>query len=315
MIKRLALATTLLIGALTGAAPAAAASAMLRSHVLVDGPMVTVGDLFDNAGARANVQVLRAPPPGQHFTVDTDWLSHVALINGVDWKPRDLFDEAVIERTGQVIGRDQILANLQAALIERGAPSDAGIDIESRSQQMVVATNSAADVTVRDLFYDRAGNRFSATIAAGDARLAVSGHLYPTIEVPVLNHAVNRGETISAADITMTRMREDQLRPGVLTDVGAVVGMAPKMGVLRPNVPMAAADLQKPLAVSTGALVTLVLNYRGMALTAQGRAIDQGSLGDTIRVTNTHSNLTVEGVIDGTNRVRVSMTGPVALAN
>jgi flagella basal body P-ring formation protein FlgA len=84
---------------------------------------------------------------------------------------------------------------------------------------------------------------------------------------------------------------------------------------LRANLPVPEGDLQRPLAVTRGAMVTLVLNYSGMALTAQGRSMDQGSLGDTIRVTNTHSNMTVEGVIDGTNRVRVSLTGPVALAN
>jgi flagella basal body P-ring formation protein FlgA len=179
---------------------------------------------------------------------------------------------------------------------------------------MVVATNAVADISVRDLFYDRAGKRFSATIAAGDSRLPVAGHLFTTVEVPVLNHAIGRGETLSAEDITMTHLREDQLRPSQITDPGAIVGMAAKVA-LRANQPIANGDLQKPLAVARGAMVTLVLNYHGMALTAQGRAVDQGSLGDTVRVTNTHSNMTVEGVIDGTNRVRVSLTGPIALAN
>ena len=313
MIKRFALATTFLIGALAASAPASAA-ALLKSHVLVEGPMVTLGDLFDNVGDRADVPVLRAPPPGQHISVDTDWLSHVALVNGVSWKPRDLFDEADIQRTGQLVGRDQIAANLHDALMQRGAAGDFTVELESRNQQMVVATTDAANVTVRDLFYDRAGNRFSATIAAGESRLPVSGRIYTTIEVPVVTHAVGRGETVSAEDITMIKMREDLLRPATITDPGAIVGMAAKVP-LRANQPLGNADLQKPLAVTRGALVTLVLNYQGMALTAQGRAMDQGSLGDTVRVTNTHSNLTVEGVIDGTNRVRVTLAGPLALAN
>lgn len=314
MIKRLILSTIALGVALGGAAPAAAAGALLRAHVLVDGPMVTLGDLFDNAGERANVQVLRAPPPGTHVTVDTDWLTHVALVNNLSWKPRNLFDEAVIERTGLTVGHDQIAAAIEAALAQRGAPEGSVVELESRTQQMVVATDQSAKLAVRDLFYDRAANRFSATISAGDSKLMVAGRLYPTIEVPVLNRAVARGETISAQDIAMVRMREDALRPASLTDAGAIVGMAAKVA-LRANAPVGGADLQRPLAVSRGSLVTLVLNYNGMALTAQGRAVDQGSLGDTVRVTNTHSNLTVEGIIDGTNRVRVSLTGPVALAN
>ena len=130
----------------------------------------------------------------------------------------------------------------------------------------------------------------------------------------MVTHAVGRGETVIAEDITMIAVREDSLRPATITDPGAIVGMAAKVA-LRPNQPIGDGELQKPLAVSRGALVTLVLDYHGMALTAQGRAMDQGALGDTVRVTNTHSNLTVEGVIDGTNRVRVSLSGPVALAN
>jgi flagella basal body P-ring formation protein FlgA len=314
MIKRFVLSLLVLGAAVAGAAPAAAAGALLRAHVLVDGPMVTLGDLFDNVGDKADVQVLRAPPPGTRVTVDTDWLTHVALVNDVSWKPRDLFDEAVIERTGLTIGRDQIGAAVLSALEERGAPADSTVELESRTQQMVVATDQSAQLSVRDLFYDRAANRFSATLVAGDSRLMVAGKLYPTVEVPVLNRAVGRGETVAAQDVTMVRMRQDQLRPATITDPGAMVGMAAKTA-LRPNLPVIEADLQRPLAVTRGALVTLVLNYQGMALTAQGRAVDQGSLGDTVRVTNTHSNLTVEGVIDGTNRVRVSLTGPVALAN
>ena len=313
MIKRFVL-SLIVLGACVSGVGAAAAGALLRSHVLVDGPMVTLGDLFDNVGERGNAQVLRAPPPGTHITVDADWLAHVALVNNVSWKPRDLFDEAVIERTGLTIGRDQIAATVLSALEGRGAPADSTVELEGRTQQMIVATDQSAQLTVRDLFYDRAANRFSATLAAGDAKLMIAGKLYPTTEVPVLNHTVGRGETVMAQDITMIRMRQDQLRPSMVTDAGAIVGMAAKVP-LRPNLPVAEADLQRPLAVIRGALVTLVLNHQGMALTAQGRAIDQGSMGDTIRVTNTHSNMTVEGVIDGTNRVRVSLTGPVALAN
>ena len=169
MIKRLILSTIALGVALGSAAPAAAAGALLRSHVLVDGPTVTLGDLFDNAGERANVQVLRAPPPGTHITVDTDWLTHVALVNNLSWKPRDLFDEAVIERTGLTIGRDQITAAVQAALESRGAPADSTVDLESRTQQMIVATDQSAQLAVRDLFYDRAANALRLSPALADA--------------------------------------------------------------------------------------------------------------------------------------------------
>ena len=144
--------------------------------------------------------------------------------------------------------------------------------------------------------------------------MMVSGKLVTTVQIPVLNRALSHGDVIAAADITYVTMRQTEVRSNLVTDPGTLVGMTSKQGV-RANQPLVTTDLQKPLAVARGALVAMVLSHGGLQLTAQGRAIDQGSLGEVIRVSNTHSNLTVEATIDGTNHVRVSLGGPVALAN
>jgi len=52
-----------------------------------------------------------------------------------------------------------------------------------------------------------------------------------------------------------------------------------------------------------------------MTLTAQGRAVEPGALGDTIRVANATSNQIVEAKIDGPNTVTVSPNSGGVLAN
>jgi flagella basal body P-ring formation protein FlgA len=52
-----------------------------------------------------------------------------------------------------------------------------------------------------------------------------------------------------------------------------------------------------------------------MTLTTQGRSIEQGAVGDVVRVTNTHSNLIVVGKVTGANLVTVAPEGGIALAN
>jgi flagella basal body P-ring formation protein FlgA len=319
MIRGLACLLFLAVSAL--AAAPAAAEALLRQRVIVEGPTVTLGDLFDNVGDKAPVAVMRSPAPGQRVSVDGDWLAHVALINGISWHPRGLFEEAAIERSGVVIAREQVLASLQRALQQRGAGGDFQIDIEGRQQQMVVPVGSPAELTVRDLYYNRQDQRFTATVAVPQggvevARMIVSGRLVQTIQLPVLNRTVAHGDVIAAADITFVTLRETELRPNLIRDPDQMVGMTPKQQTLRPGQAVIASELQRPLAVARGAIVTMVLSHGGMALTAQGRAIDQGSLGEVIRVSNTHSNLTVEGTVDGPNHIRVTLGGgPVALAN
>ena len=47
--------------------------------------------------------------------------------------------------------------------------------------------------------------------------------------------------------------------------------------------------------------------WRGsrMTLTSKGRALEDGSEGDTIRIANTHSNTVIEGIVVGAHMVAV----------
>jgi flagella basal body P-ring formation protein FlgA len=301
--------------------PASAADALLRSRVVVEGESVTLGDLFDNAGERSTVKVMRAPPPGQRVTVDNDWLAHVALVNGITWHPRGLFEDAVIERAGIAVPHDQILAKLQDALAQQGAPPDSLIESDLGNRQVVLPIGVTPSIAVRDLFYDRDGARFSANVTIFGAnggndttRLVIAGHLYPTVQIPVLSRQIGRGDVITTQDIAWLKLRQDAVRPSFIADPDLMIGMTARQN-LRAGQPLSAGELQKSLAVQRGAIVTMLLNYRGMELIGQGRAVDQGAVGDVIHVVNTHSNLTVEGTVVSTNQVRVSITGPIASAN
>jgi flagella basal body P-ring formation protein FlgA len=317
MSRRFAL--PILVLALSLAAWPAAADALLRPRVIVEGATVTLGDLFDNVGDKAGRTVMRAPAPGQRVTVDSDFLQHVAVINGVTWHPRGLFEEAVIERSCVAISHEQIVASLQDALAQHGAPADFQIDTDNRTQTILVTVGTLPRLVVRDLYYDRQSQRFTANLSvpqdSGEAaRVTVSGRLTPTLQIPVLNRTLARGETIAAADIAYVKLPEADLRAAIVKDPGQMVGMNARQ-MLRAGQPLSLNDLQKPLAVASGALVTMTLSHGAMTLTAQGRALDQGSLGDVIRVTNTHSNQTIEATIIGPNQVRVSLNSAVALVN
>ncbi len=58
-----------------------------------------------------------------------------------------------------------------------------------------------------------------------------------------------------------------------------------------------AADLQSPIAIEKGSLVTMIIQTPFMMLTTQGKALDEGALGDTIRVLNGRSKKIVEAQI------------------
>ncbi len=319
-MNRLALAP-IAAALLISASPLTAdAAGILRPNVLVDSDVIKLGDLFDDAGTQADTPVARAPAPGRRVTVDSDWLMRIARANGLDWRANSSFDQAVIERASQTITHDQIENELASALSsQQGLPDHAEIELSNRVMQITVPTGAPASVAVRDLFYDNRYKRFTATIEApadqpNAQRVRVSGRVFNTIEVPVIGHGINRGEVIRASDLTFIRVREDSLRRDILTDADQVIGMAPRQS-LRNGQMLSASDLQKPIAVQRGALVTMVLKYGTMALSTQGRAQEQGSVGDTIRVMNTHSNQIVQAKIESSETVSVPLMAGVALAN
>ncbi len=297
----------------------AMAGALLRPNVVIDGEVLKLGDLFDNVGSKGDVAVARAPAPGHRAVLDADWLQRVANMNGVDWRAENVFQQAVVERNGVAITHDQIEAELLSALASQGVPDNAQIELANRTAQIVVPVGTALQIGVRDLFYDGRYKRFTATVEApanspSAVRIRVTGRVFQTVDVPVLAHQVNRGDVISARDLTWSKMREDGLRRDVITDASQIIGLTPRQSV-RPGQMISSSELQKPLAVLRGALVTMVLKSGAMSLSTQGHAVEQGSIGDVIRVTNSRSNLTVEGKVEGTNVVSVSLNGTTALAN
>ena len=269
--------------------------------------------------------VARSPAPGHKAIVDADWLHRIATLNGIDWSSDDPFLELVIDRPGLVIGRDRIEQEITAALVAKGLAPDALVEISNHDLQMIIAANQTPTVAVRDLTFDAANQRFSAIVEApADAkdpvRISVAGRIRDVQELPVLAHPMARGDVIGARDLVFSRVRKDLLRKDALLDVDQIIGMTPK-GTLRTGQIVTLADLQRPVVVQRGALVTMVLRQGAMTLTVQARANEAGSAGDVIRVTNTNSNLVVPARVDGPNQVSVDVSGApvvqtgVALAN
>ncbi len=327
MNLRLLLIAAGVVAAVLMSIPAWAGSAILRPVAVVSGDDIHLGDLFDGVGAKANEVVARAPAPGHKAIVDADWLHRVAMINGIDWNTDNPFLEMVIDRPGMTIGQDRIQQEIAAALADKGVSSDAQIDIANRDMRLVIPANAAPTIAVKDLVYDEATRHFSALIEApadspNPARISVGGMVRTMIDVPTIAHPIGRDEVIATRDLTFARMRKDTVRKDAILDVDQIIGMSPR-GTMRTGQTVSLSELQKPIAVARGALITIMLKQGSMTLTVQGRSNEPGAVGDVIKVTNTRSNLVVPARVEGPNLVSVGIgvsplratTGGLALAN
>ena len=292
------------------AAPGVASGEVsLRTAVIVEDNYITLGDLFENAGANAGKKIAYAPAPGKRATFDAKWLFRVASAYKLDWRPFTMNTNSVVERASQVIQRDEIHDALIQALQARGVKSGFELELAAGTMNLHVAANNAGTVGIEGLTFDAGNGRFVATVAvpANDPaaqRTRVTGKIHKLVSVPVLADNKKRGDVIRASDIQWRDVRASNVRDHVITDDDELIGMAAK-NEIKADSAINISQLRRPLLVAKGALVTIELAQGGMSLSAQGKAQEEGSLGDVIKVMNNRSNKIIEAKINGNNRVAV----------
>jgi flagella basal body P-ring formation protein FlgA len=129
-----------------------------------------------------------------------------------------------------------------------------------------------------------------------------------TVEVPVATTRLPGGTVLRPEDVHIARVHVAMLRGEVVHRSSDVIGMQLKRQIVAGQ-PLEAADLMRPALVQKGASVLMVLDSPGIALTAQGQATEQGSIGERIRVLNPVSRAVVEAEVVGPGRVRVTPGG------
>ncbi|WP_413207051.1 flagellar basal body P-ring formation chaperone FlgA [Rhodospirillum sp. A1_3_36] len=275
----------------------------------VEGPYITLGDLFTGVGDRATIPVARSPQAGRTAILDADWLNRTAQANDLDWHPQGSFVQAVVTRPGTTVPTEDILSALRHTLKRHGAPENGEITLSTAQRALTIPSGSPMNISVSEDQYDPSTGRFSAVVEAlagsPDAeQLRLSGRIIDTREIPVPLRRISRTEVIDAHDLEYIRMRVDRLPKDVIVDAENLIGQSPRT-FLRDGEPVRISSVINPIVVEKGALVTMELRMPGIALTTQGRAMEAAGQGETLRVSNTASNQVVLATVAGPNRVIV----------
>lgn len=175
-------------------------------------------------------------------------------------------------------------------------------------QFTIPAAAGFAAVKISRLHYDDRSGGFTALLSlpAADGRReeSLTGRLEVTASIPVITVPMSVGDVIGERDIGWIEIPARQLSHSIVTSADELVGMAARRG-LRPDSPIRTSDVQRPILVKRGSLVTMLVTSDRLSLTAVGQALENGSKGDRIRVNNTSSSTTVEGIVISAREVRV----------
>jgi flagella basal body P-ring formation protein FlgA len=278
----------------------AASAATLRPFTTLTHPVVRLSDLWD--GVAADRDLGPGPAPGARITVGAAQLAAIARQFGVEWEPATPGDEATLERAGQPLAREAMLAAVRAALRAAGAPDDADVEVPAFAPP-IVPVGAAVEPGVSGLSYDAGSGQFTALVTVATdgtapAQSRIAGRVVAMQELPVPAHDIGAGDVIGPADLRVARVHAGSWAGELVRSAGQAVGFAPRRPLAKGQ-PVTLADLERPAMVRKGASVRMALTMPGLALSAEGIATASAALGERVRVLNPASKMLVETEVTG----------------
>jgi flagella basal body P-ring formation protein FlgA len=130
------------------------------------------------------------------------------------------------------------------------------------------------------------------------------------IRVVVPSHDIARGQVISESDLVYGTIPASTVFTGYITSTADLAGREARR-VLRAGETVRAMDVRNPVIITKGMIVTMTFDAPGVTLTATGRAMSEGGIGDTVTIQNPISYRQVSATVTGPGEVRTSTMSPV----
>jgi flagella basal body P-ring formation protein FlgA len=206
----------------------------------------------------------------------------------------------------------QLLVAAEAEAQARAAYPDADVTADSTPLDPRLRLTACADLET-ELRGPRRYGRISVAVSCqAPHSWRIFMNVDVSVEAPVLvtRRAMNRDEVLKPSDIDLERRNLADIRQAHYTGPEQALGKALKRPakagqVIYPGI------LKTPLAVRRGDRVTIVAEHGSVQITAPGLSLQNGEVGEQIRVRNTRSEKTVHGWIKAAG---VVTTSPLAAA-
>lgn len=294
----------------------ALATPVLKADIIVTGSIVTVGDMFDDAGLSAEDALFRAPKPGTTGNVPLADVKAAAARIGIEAFDSQGLATVRVSRSSALVDEPLVAQVIEADLTQRGILT-AGMSANLLFATPITAINAeAVDAPARivSLRYLPGSGAFSArlAIAGVDAPLDVTGTIELMIEAPHLVGSLPAGTVLTADNVVMRPVPLRFAESTGVAQLNDIIGMA-LTRQSRDGMMLKPADVATPLLISRNDLVTIYFRKGPMTLTVKGQAITGAASGSPIQVLNLMSKRVISATALAPGAVEVSAE-PLALA-
>jgi flagella basal body P-ring formation protein FlgA len=278
------------------------ATLTLRDRIMVDDDVVRLSDLFQESLSDGDIAVAQAPKAGQTLTLDARFLQQVARAYRLSWKPSSKYQKVTVGRMSQRVTAPMVRDAIAIAVQERiGSSSDLDIVLDGGDLELDLPTDVENSVAVSAINFDPNSNRFAAVLVApADGPPVIQRNVFGTAhemaQIPVPKRLISAGDVIAAEDLEWQPVHLTRLSANSLTDAEQLVGRMAKRP-LKVGQILRQSDVAVSPIVRKNDLIRLVVKTGQMTLSVQGKALQDGALGQTVRVVNVNSNRQLSGTV------------------
>jgi flagella basal body P-ring formation protein FlgA len=275
-----------------------------KRNVTITGDNITLGDVFDDIYKNENYVLAPAPHPDSPLTWDAHTLNRLAKAFKLNWRPSSS-DQITIRRLATVISEDMIQNAILNSFDGQAINTNMNLEFVGADPTIILPHDFEPTIEVETSSFNHERQTFSATLrTADDKTIHYKGIAHKIVQIPVLNKVLRRGDSIKQSMISMINIRENHITQDMVLRRDELIGMTPRK-ILRANEPVQLSQLDKPIMVKRGDLVTMQLKRGPIALTALAKAMESGTKGDMIRLVNMDSKRTLEAQITGLREATV----------
>jgi flagella basal body P-ring formation protein FlgA len=194
-----------------------------------------------------------------------------------------------------------------AELVEERARASLGASLPEEGRFTVNYQPEVEDALLISRFWmDPATGQFLAEAVRETGEVQrVSGLALVTVPVPVPARRLMPDEIIADADLVTIDLPLGRLNDFSVTDASDLVGQQVRR-MLPEGRPVMTQSVMAPLVIDRGERVRIRFQDGALVLTAPGRALGDAAAGDTVRVVNLVSNLSLVGTARADGIVEVS---------
>ena len=305
----------LVLATLLVSSTAAVATPTLRGEVTVNKAIVTVGDMFDDAGALAETGIFLAPKPGTTGIVPLADVKRAAALIGLTEFENVGFTRVRVARASTTVDADMLTALIDADLRQRGVVAG-DVTAQLRFDRTDIGYDAEAvaePASLVNLRYVPSTGSFAArfAIAGVDTPVDINGSIELVTLAPRLIGNVPAGTILKETDFEMAPVPLTAAHAGGYAEVGQLLGKQ-LIRQARGGVMLKATDVTEPKVVTRNSIVTVILKSGPMTLTVRGTALTTAAAGEGVDVLNPATKKILHGVARQDGSVEIITATAVA---